>query len=75
MGASTEEELMLPLQFEHEAPIPTPPAEVLWERWGCSGSINCGGVGAATAFILSLNMTGDMGNSPVIIHSEPNYDR
>ena len=35
-------ELMPPLGFElgsRGAPIPTPTAEVLWERWGCSGEL------------------------------------
>ena len=33
-------QLLLPLQFEWEEPIQTPPAEVLWERYGCSGIID-----------------------------------
>ena len=32
--------LKLPLQFECESTIPTPAAQVLWKRWGCSGSMD-----------------------------------
>ena len=31
---------MLPLGFEVEEPIPTPTAEVLWERYDFSGSMD-----------------------------------